>query len=130
MSEQLASWVPSLYRKATSTDVQEGRLASLTENAGGEAPERRLVMRSGSGRYILLIAFILEHVVCLAALVLVCMIPKTPEWVANEIARLEFYKEKHSKAFCVQSPFVDQDAELNGQHESNYLHPSFLKSST
>jgi len=93
MSEQLASWAPSLYREATENDVRRGLVAHVVDAAGTSD----LVMRKGRAKYVILIATCLEHVVGLLAFLLAWNIPKQPEWVSSEVARLEFYKEEQAK---------------------------------
>lgn len=60
--------------------------------------DRDLVMRRGRAKYVVFIAALLEHIVGLVALLLMWAIPKRPEWVANEVARLEFHKEEQARA--------------------------------
>jgi len=95
MSEQLASWAPWLYREATEKDVQHGLVAHVVDAATGSSD---LVMRRGKAKYVIMIATVLEHLVGLLAMLLVWMIPKRPEWVSNEVARLEFHNEEQAKA--------------------------------
>lgn len=52
MSEQLAAWVPSLYREANADDVRQGRLANVLD-AEGQAD---LVIQQGAGRYVIFAA--------------------------------------------------------------------------
>ena len=98
-SEQLAAWVPSLYRAATEADVAAGVLESVVDGAGATtqvitagapscwlddsalghrgptSPELLLaaacqVAQEGAGRSIVAIAVVLEHVVALLAFAL------------------------------------------------------------
>merc|ERR1712050_330832 len=94
MGEQLASWMPSLYRQATEQDVLGGRVASVIGTADGDLD---LVMRWGKGRYVVLISVVCEHIVGLMAAMLAFFIPRQPEWVHNEVARLQAYKDLQAK---------------------------------
>ncbi|CAK9033104.1 unnamed protein product [Durusdinium trenchii] len=95
MSEQLASWTPSLYREASLEDVQQGRLASAVDQAAGTAD---LVIRQGAGRYVIFFAAVLEHLVAVAVVVLMLAIPSTPDWVKCEIRRTMHFKDMRAKA--------------------------------
>mmetsp|Transcript_22090 Transcript_22090/g.50505 ORF Transcript_22090/g.50505 Transcript_22090/m.50505 type:complete len:755 (-) Transcript_22090:46-2310(-) len=91
MSEQLAQWFPHLYRVAQEVDVQRGMVAHITD-ADGDAD---LVVRRGFGRYVVLIAVAVEHLVAVGILIAWNVIPSRPEWVSDEIARMEKHKEKN-----------------------------------
>jgi len=93
MSEQLAQWFPDLYRAADEVDVATG-LVAQTLDADGSS---EMVVRGGSGRYVVLLAVFVEHVVGAAVILLWNMLPTRPEWVADEISRLEKHKEKSAR---------------------------------
>ncbi|CAE7326990.1 rps11 [Symbiodinium sp. KB8] len=94
MSEQFASWAPGLYREASIHDVHGGLLAQATDATTGTAD---LVMRQGSGRYVIFFATVLEHVVGLAVLIVMAAIPREPEWVYSEILRTKRFKAFRAK---------------------------------
>ena len=52
---------------------------------------------AGSGRYVVAICFAIEHAIILLALVVNQLIPDEPEWVSDEMARLEYEKDKASR---------------------------------
>merc|ERR1712032_364366 len=93
MSEQLASWAPGLYREAKEKDVLKGRLASVMHDHGAA----ELVMKKGSGFYVVFAAFGIEHIVGLVVFMLALVIPRCPEWVSDEIRRTAWYKENSAK---------------------------------
>eukprot|EP00439_Symbiodinium_sp_Y106_P019140 s1631_g2.t1 len=95
MSEQFASWAPGLYREASIHDVHGGLLARATDATTGTAD---LVMRQGSGRYVIFFATVLEHLVGLAVLIVMAAIPREPEWVYSEILRTKRFKAFRAKA--------------------------------
>jgi len=94
MSEQFASWAPGLYREASIHDVHGGLLARATDATTGTAD---LVMRQGSGRYVIFFATVLEHLVGLAVLIVMAAIPREPEWVYSEILRTKRFKAFRAK---------------------------------
>ncbi|CAE7336249.1 ANO8, partial [Symbiodinium pilosum] len=100
MSEQFASWAPGLYREASSDDVH-GLLAQATDATTGTAD---LVMRQGSGRYVIFIAAVLEHLVGLAVLVVMAAIPQEPEWVCSELLRTKRFKSRRAKEAAQMLP--------------------------
>ncbi|CAE8598029.1 unnamed protein product [Polarella glacialis] len=89
MSEQLAHWAPFLYRQANEKDVAHGLVGHVEDFAVGAAD---LVMRKGSGRYVVLIAVAVEHCVGLAAFILAWCIPRVPQWVLNEAHRSDMHR--------------------------------------
>eukprot|EP00931_Biecheleriopsis_adriatica_P032861 TRINITY_DN19122_c0_g2_i1.p1 TRINITY_DN19122_c0_g2~~TRINITY_DN19122_c0_g2_i1.p1 ORF type:complete len:711 (-),score=164.19 TRINITY_DN19122_c0_g2_i1:36-2114(-) len=94
MSEQLAAWAPGLYREASAVDVQSGRLASFVDETTGTAD---LVMKQGSGRWIVMTAFCIEHVVALLGCLFELFIPRQPEWVSDEVRRTACFKRTKAK---------------------------------
>eukprot|EP00434_Breviolum_minutum_P024335 symbB.v1.2.021490.t1/scaffold1806.1/size131321/5 len=110
MSEQLASWVPSLYREASVDDVHQGRLASAVDEATGTAD---LVIRQGAGRYVIFAAVVLEHLVGAAVMILMAAIPREPDWVRCEIRRTRVLKQWGVMPSPPTVPATETDAEAS-----------------
>jgi len=87
-SDQMAAVFPSLFTVPT-----EARARGLwSKFAGGAAPTAEHEMRSGQGRYVVLLLVALEHGLLLL-LLLTEVMPKQPQWVRNAIARRQLDKE-------------------------------------
>ena len=72
-SEQMATWLPNMFRGVDSEAVE------------------------GSGRYVVMIVFAIEHIVILIALALNAFYPDRPEWVDNESKRLRYNKDSAAR---------------------------------
>eukprot|EP00756_Hemistasia_phaeocysticola_P051214 Hpha_TRINITY_DN26390_c0_g1::TRINITY_DN26390_c0_g1_i1::g.9322::m.9322/K19327/ANO10, TMEM16K; anoctamin-10 len=88
-SEQLAAHFPELYREAKEKDILAGRVAHIADDGTAD-----LVIQKGKGRYVVLIAVGIEHIVYIVAAVVANLIPREPEWVTTQVARLEFEKDQ------------------------------------
>eukprot|EP01061_Rhynchopus_euleeides_P023482 TRINITY_DN38216_c0_g1_i1.p1 TRINITY_DN38216_c0_g1~~TRINITY_DN38216_c0_g1_i1.p1 ORF type:complete len:718 (+),score=291.05 TRINITY_DN38216_c0_g1_i1:76-2154(+) len=86
-SEQLAAHVPWLYRHANERDLHAGRVSSI-----GDA-DHDLVVKRGSHRWVLIIAFLVERAVFLLCLLVQTMIPEVSEDVTEERERRKYLKD-------------------------------------
>ena len=71
-SEQLAAWLPFLYRAATQEDVDAGIVTAAFDAVDGEAD---LVLVDGKGKFVVFACFSIEHVVGLAAVLIGVFVP-------------------------------------------------------
>lgn len=89
-SEQMATWLPWLFRAAKESDLAAGMVEALVTSADGSLEQ---VAKKGRARYVVLSAVLIEHLVMVVVMLINYCISATPEWVRDELNRIDHEAE-------------------------------------